>query len=410
MNGRPLDAVVIGAGPYALAAAAHLRESGADIRVLGRPMSFWREHMPRGMRIRSRWNASHIAHPRNDLSLDAYESALGRPIERPMPLADFIAYAGWFQQHVAPDVDARDVARVHARSDGFRVVLADGESIDCRRVVVAAGISAFAWRPPEFADLPRELASHSSDHSDLGVFAAKRVVVIGGGQSAIESAALLHEAGADVEVIMRRPVLRWVGRATREGLLGRVFFHRTDVGPALVSHLVARPALLRLLPEGVQQEVTRRSLAPGASLWLRPRVSDVRMTNGRHVAAASRTNAHLSLRLDDGSTREIDHALLATGFRIDVRRYAFLDPVVLGAIRCLDGYPVLGPGLESSVPGLHFLGAPAARTFGPLLRFVSGSGFATRSLVRGVTRRAAVTGELDGDAPFESAPRERRST
>jgi cation diffusion facilitator CzcD-associated flavoprotein CzcO len=290
------------------------------------------------------------------------------------------------------------------------VVLADGESIDCRRVVVAAGISAFAWRPPEFADLPRELASHSSDHSDLGVFAAKRVVVIGGGQSAIESAALLHEAGADVEVIMRRPVLRWVGRATREGLLGRVFFHRTDVGPALVSHLVARPALLRLLPEGVQQEVTRRSLAPGASLWLRPRVSDVRMTNGRHVAAASRTNAHLSLRLDDGSTREIDHALLATGFRIDVRRYAFLDPVVLGAIRCLDGYPVLGPGLESSVPGLHFLGAPAARTFGPLLRFVSGSGFATRSLVRGVTRRAAVTGELDGDAPFESAPRERRST
>jgi len=284
MNTRKLDAIVIGAGPYGLAAAAHLREAGADVRVFGPPMSFWREHMPKGMRIRSRWNASHIAHPRNELSLDAYEAALGRRFERPMPLADFIAYGGWFQQHVVPDVDTREVSRVEGSPAGFHVALADGDSVESRRVVVAAGISAFAWRPAEFAGLPPDLASHSSDHADLGVFAGRRVVVIGGGQSGIESAALLHEAGAGVEVIMRRPVLRWVGRAPREGLLGRLFFHRTDVGPAGVSHVVARPRLLRLLPERTQREVSRRSLIPGASLWLRERMSDVPVTTGRSVA------------------------------------------------------------------------------------------------------------------------------
>jgi hypothetical protein len=139
-------------------------------------------------------------------------------------------------------------------------------------------------------------------------------------------------------------------------------------------------------------------------------VSDVQITTGRHVVAAARANGHLALRLDDGSPRDIDHVLLATGFRIDVRRYTFLDPAVLGALRCVDGSPVLGAGLESSVPGLHFLGAPAARTFGPLLRFVSGTQFATRSLVRGVRSRAgAAMAEPDVDVPLDGGLRERRS-
>ncbi len=389
----PLDAVVIGAGPYGLAAAAHLREAGADIRVLGLPMSFWHQHMPNGMLIRSRWHASHIAHPRPGFSLDDYERVRGTPIARPVPLSDFIAYGHWFQERAVPNVDPRHATQVEKTADGFRVHVEDGECFECRHVVVAAGISPFARRPPEFAGLPSELASHSSDHVDLGVFAGRRVAVIGGGQSAIESAALLRESGSDVEVIMRRPALRWVGRATREGLLGRLFFHRSDVGPALVSHVVARPRVLRRLPAAVRQEFGRRSIVPGASLWLRPRITDIQVTGGRHVVAASRANGHLALRLDDATTRHVDHAVLATGYRVDVRRYSFLAPTVLAALRCVDGYPVLDDGLESSVPGLHFLGAPAAHTFGPLLRFVSGSEFATRALAQSI-----VKGVGDGDA------------
>ena len=37
------DVAVIGAGPYGLSLAAHLRARGADIRVFGFPMQSWRE-------------------------------------------------------------------------------------------------------------------------------------------------------------------------------------------------------------------------------------------------------------------------------------------------------------------------------------------------------------------------------
>src|SRR5207245_4751507 len=146
---------------------------------------------------------------------------------------------------VLSDIDARKVERVDAIGDGFRVLLEDGESLDCGRVVVAAGIAAFAWRPPEFDGLPATLASHSSEHADLAHFAGTRVVVIGGGQSALESAVLLAEAAADAEVIMRAPRLRWGGRAARQGMLGRLLFHRTRVGPRLGTQSGRRREIVR---------------------------------------------------------------------------------------------------------------------------------------------------------------------
>jgi lysine/ornithine N-monooxygenase len=410
MSGRTADVVVIGAGPYGLGVAAHLREGGADVRVLGVPMAFWSSHMPAGMRIRSRWDASHIAHPRRAFSLDAFESVRGVRFERPMPLEEFIAYGRWYQEHVVPDVDPRNAARVEPTGSGFRVTLVDGETIETRRVVVAAGISTFAVRPPEFDALPRELASHSSEHRDLRAFAGKRVAVVGAGQSAIESAVLLKEGGADVEVVMRRDALRWVGRAPRGGLVGHALFHHSDVGPALVSHIVARPMIFRGFPVALQREMTRRSLVPGASLWLRPRIDGVRFATGRHVVDAARANAHLRLRLDDGSTREVDHLLLATGYRVDISRYPFLAPALVSAVRTVGGSPVLAPSFESSVPGLYFLGAPAALSFGPVLRFVSGGEFATRTLARSITgqterRPATAFATVQGaSVPGERAP------
>jgi len=351
----PLDAIVIGAGPYGLAVGSTMRSAGAEVRVFGEAMSFWKQHMPKGMCLRSRWSASHIGEPRGALSLDAFEHERAADIARPVPLADFVAYGEWFQARTLPDLDPRTVRRVEPRDCGFSVILADGEAIAARRVVVAAGIAPFAARPALFDTLPRELASHSVDHADLAAFAGRRVAVIGGGQSAIESAVLLREAGAQVEVIMRAPRLRWVGRAPREGLLGPILFDRTDVGPALISHLVAKPMLVRALPRALQLDAKRRG-------------------------------ARIELRLDDGTTRTLDHVLLATGYRIEIRRYAFLPPELVAQVRSVDGHPVLDPGLQSSIPGLHFVGAPALYSFGPLLRFVAGTEFAARMVTRGVTR------------------------
>jgi hypothetical protein len=254
------------------------------------------------------------------------------------------------------------------------------------RVVIAAGIAAFAARPAEFDGLPDALVSHSSQHADLAAFAGRRVAVVGGGQSAIESAALLDEAGAEVEVIMRAPQLRWVGRATRDGALGWLLFHRTDVGPAGVSQVVARPLFVRRLPLPVQRNLTRRSLAAGAALWLRPRIGGIALSTGRRVSEAARANGHLRLRLDDGTSREVDHVVLATGYRVDVSRYPFMSPALVRRLPSVNGHPILSNGFESAVPGLHFLGAPAVHSFGPLVRFVAGTDFAAGALARAITR------------------------
>jgi cation diffusion facilitator CzcD-associated flavoprotein CzcO len=321
-----------------------------------------------------------------------------------VPLTDFIAYAEWFQQRAVPDIDPRMVTRVDPTDRGFRVLLEDGEAVTCDRVVVAAGIAPFASRPTEFDGLPDELASHSSVHKDLARFAGRRVAVIGAGQSGLESAVLLSEAGADVEMIVRASRVRWVGSTPRQSLRGRILYDRTDVGPAFISHLVARPALLRLMPASIQREAGRRSIAPGGAHWLSSRADGLRISPGQHVAQAVRTGDRVRLTLTDGTTREFDHVLLATGYRVDVTRYSFLPAALLARLRCSSGHPILDDGLQSSVPGLHFVGAPAMGSFGPLLRFVSGTAFAGRAVARGVARsRLSNAGARAG----ELSPRER---
>ena len=227
--------------------------------------------------------------------------------------------------------------------------------------------------------------------------------MIGGGQSAIESAVLLQENGAEVEVVMRAPGLRWVGRAPRDGVVGPLLFDRTDVGPALISHLVAHPSLVRMLPRAVQNDVTRRALAPGASLWLRPRLGNLVIAAGRSVVYAARRGGRVSLRLDDGSTRTVDHVLMATGYGVDIRQYRFLAPDLLARVRCVDGQPILDRGFESSVPGLHFVGAPAMYSFGPLLRFVSGTAFAARMVTRRATEAPTARTETEGAVKLQRA-------
>jgi hypothetical protein len=132
---------------------------------------------------------------------------------------------------------------------------------------------------------------------------------------------------------------------------------------------------------------------PGGAAWLKPRLSRAQISAGRSISSASPNGDELVLKLDDGSMREVDHLLLATGYRVDLARYAFLAPELVGRVRTKNGSPVLAAGLESSVPGLHFLGAPSARNFGPVMRFVCGTWASARELTRGVVgRRAPRTG------------------
>jgi hypothetical protein len=383
------DVAIVGAGPYGLAAAAHLRGAGVDVRVLGDPMSFWRS-MPTGMLLRSNWTATSIADYRGPVSLDAFCAATGAHVDRPVPLARFIEYGTWVQQRIAPDVDSRPVETIDASGAGFCLVLADGERLDARRVVIAAGIKPFSNRPA-FADgLPPRLASHTGDHQDLSVFSGTRVLVVGGGQSALESAALLHESGAEAEVVVRVDDLNWLHGGKYQRKLGRLsplVYAPTDVGPMGLSRLVAVPDLFRRLPRGVQDPLAQRSIRPAGAAWLGPRLQNVPITMARSIVSATERGGGLRVRFGGGEERTADHLLLGTGYRVDIARYPFIAPSLLARVRRVNGYPVLGRGLESSVAGLYFLGAPAAFSFGPIMRFVSGGWYAGRALARAVTGR-----------------------
>jgi thioredoxin reductase len=367
---------------------------GLDVRVFGEPMSFWDRNMPLGMYLRSNWSATQIADPNRALTLEAYIAANGNHLSQPVPLDRFIQYGRWYQGQAIPDLDQRKIARIESGSQGFRAALADGEIVESRRVVIAAGIGSFPWRPPEFRDLPTSLASHTSEHRDLAKFAGKRVLAVGGGQSALESAALMHEAGAIVEVVARSREIHWLqGWASktlhhRAGtFIRRLLYAPTDVGPAGVSQLLARPDLLRYLPRGLKNKLWKRSIRPAGARWLVSRLEKVPIHLGRSVVSVSPVGDKARVRLDDGSERTVDHVLLGTGYQVDISKYEFLDPNLVQSIRRVNGYPVLGKGLETSLPGLHILGAPAAWTFGPLMQFVSGTRYASPALTRHISAR-----------------------
>src|SRR6185436_17971562 len=157
----------------------------------------------------------------------------------------------------------------------FVVTLDDGIRVRAQRVVVAAGIAAFAHRPSVMAGLPPELASHTADHSDLSRFSGQQVLVVGGGQSALESAALMHESGADVEVLVRANQLTWLHGGKYHRRLGRLaplVYAPTDVGPMGISRIVAVPDLFRRFPRAVQDPMAARAIRPAGAAWLKPRL------------------------------------------------------------------------------------------------------------------------------------------
>jgi cation diffusion facilitator CzcD-associated flavoprotein CzcO len=401
------EAVVVGAGPYGLSVAAHLRDAGIAARVFGEPMSFWRNNMPRGMLMRSPWRATHLSDPDGALSLDAYASAHGVDPNERLPLEKFVAYGEWFQQRAVADVDGRAVRRIDAAHGGFRLTLDDGETLDTDRVIIATGLRNQEYRPLPFRDVPVTLASHTAAHPDLSVFRGKRVAVIGRGQSACESAALLAESGAEVEIISRGDI-HWLGIPTT-GATQKTFRRQlrealaspSEVGPFPLSWLVEAPGLVRHMPAALREEFSRRCLKAAASGWLNPRFAKVRCSFGRTILGARALGDRIALDLDVGE-RVFDRVLLGTGYQIDIARLGILAPQLLDRIARADGSPLLRPSFESSIPKLHFVGSYAVKSFGPLLRFIAGAPYAARAVAEAAHGPAArkPAGPARGDRVF----------
>jgi len=379
------DVVIIGAGPYGLSTAAHLQGAGVEPYVIGQPMSFWKQNMPEGMFLRSQVEASNIDAPQKSLSIYAYEKAIGRKLPNPLPIDDFISFGEWFQKQALPNVDRRMVTSVARNGSGFNVTFADGDRISGKAVVLALGIGLFKYRPEEFAGVPAELAPHSSEFRALAPFKGQRVAILGKGQSALESAALLHEAGAEVDVLVRAATLEFLRYTWKKHLFRFVTGHGplkplsykilppTDLGNIKTCRKIANPESFRDQPPDVQRKLLKDCATPRGAYWLRGRLKDVRIRTETKVKHAQLDGNRIRLTMEDGSSDVYDRVVLATGYRIDVHKYNVLDDSLKREIKAADGYPVLSTGLETSVDGLFMAGVIGERTLGPTLRFVTGT-------------------------------------
>jgi len=378
------EVAIIGAGPYGLAAAAHLQAAKVATRVFGDTMAFWRRNMPSGMKLRSPWRASHIADPDRAHTLDIFADTHGIEQTENLSLADFVRYGEWFQRRAVPDLDPRMVVSVAPGPRGFRLTLDDECIVEATRVVVATGLTNQAYRPAEFEGLSPTLVSHSSEVVKPADFSGRHVAVIGRGQSACESAVLLQEAGAEADLVCRGEV-RWLGaeavRPRRNGdvlwSLRRALHAPSAIGPFPYNWLADMPSALYRLPPETRQRLSAQCLRAAASGWLKGRAGGVRINAGRTVLAARAQGERVVLHLDDGAAA-FDHVILATGYRVDISKLGVLTPELLVQVKLRDGYPILSPRFESSISGLHFVGSSAVGSFGPLPRFVAGSGYAAR--------------------------------
>ena len=242
------DATIVGAGPFGLSGAAYLKDKGIGVGTFGNPMSFWQNHMPAGMYLRSNWVASNISDPCNKFTIDHFQADTGLQFTQPIPLQHFVAYGKWYQQKSVPDLSLCQVSNVEKHENGFKVTLSDGQVVKSKRVVIATGIAPFPWMPKELEGLPKSHVTHSSDHSDLSRFRSQQVLVVGAGQSALDAARLLHSFDAKVEIVARQGQIRWVGQNAwlhRLGFISWCLYSNFDVGPAAISRLVGLPNLFR---------------------------------------------------------------------------------------------------------------------------------------------------------------------
>jgi thioredoxin reductase len=399
-----LPVVVAGAGPYGLAVAAHLRARHVPVRVFGDPMSSWRHQMPPGMFLKSTPRASSISAPVPGYTLADYCAARGiGPLGRdePVPIDLFIDYGRWFQQELVPDIENAKICELGRHDGGIQLTLDTGEPVRAGIVIVATGLARFAYVPPSLAVLapdgmsPDAAVSHSSQYGDLRALAGSEVIVVGAGQSALESAVLLHEAGARVHLLARRQMLfAEAPPPAGAGRLSTLLRPDSPLGPGW-RHLAvsAMPGPFRRLPAGARLGLVRRILGPSGAWWLRERFrDDITVHSGRRIVAATVEGHRVRLRVADraGDTTVLsaDHVLAATGYRVDLDRLDFIDTRTRAALRRVGGSPALGPSFESSVPGLYFPGLSAAATFGPVQRFVCGTTFAATRITAAVSAHA----------------------
>lgn len=342
---------VIGAGAGGLCAAKHLLQARLDVTVfeMGSAIGgLWVYGNDNG-----RSPAYQSLHINSEAAITAYEDfpfPPGTPLFPPHTVVR--AYLESYAAHFGVDRVIRFRSRVTAvqpaGEQGWRVVLHDGTSAVFDAVVVAAGHQAVPSHPP-FRDAFTGQYLHVHDYRTPALFAGKRVLVVGTGNSAMDAAADICTVTAATAVVARSPVLimpRLLFGVPTSRVLAKVerrwmpWWLRRQIRILLATVVHGRmqrwgltPPKRRTHPTG---HPTIMSHAAYGRLEFRP---DVRSVDGRCVTFA------------DGRSEEYDVMLAATGYEVDL---PFLAPDLVPVVgRRLDLYKRI---FVPDRPGLLFIG------------------------------------------------------
>jgi thioredoxin reductase len=342
------------------------------------------------MRLKSEGFASSLSDPNAQFTLQQYcqqENIEYADVGEPVRLETFIAYGLAFQRRFVPNLEEKLVVSLQESPVGFELQIDDGEKVLARSVVVAVGISHYSYLPPVLAGLPKEAVSHSSAHSDLAAFKGRSVAVIGAGSSALDLAALLHEAGASVQVIARSSVIRFQDPpGGKSSFTHRLLNPRTGIGSGMQLYFYANaPHWFRHLPESLRLDRVRKTLGPAPPWFTREQIDGkVPFHLGVEIISTEVRRGRPALLLKDaeGNQRsvEVDHVIAATGYQVDLERLQFLSQTVRKKIRTTGNAPALSASFESSVPRLYFVGVSSANSFGPVTRFAFGADYTARRI------------------------------
>jgi cation diffusion facilitator CzcD-associated flavoprotein CzcO len=374
---------IIGAGPYGLSLAAHLAARNVEHRIFGQPMSFWRRIADAGGEryLKSYCFGTNISNPMSGSSFADYSKPRGLETFEPCSMGDFAAYGLWFQKRNVTWLEQVEAEHISNVPNGFAIKLANGERFVAAKVVLATGLSCFAHVPSVLSSLPSALTTHTSMVTSFAPFKGMSVAVIGGGQSALEAAALLNEAGANPQLLVRKDGILWNTRVLQQRTLWqrlRSPISGLGTGPKAwtLTHI---PGAMHRMPTTWRTRFVQRHLPPEGAWWLRKRVENrLPVHFGTTVLEASEKGGRVALRLCNAHDRKehivmFDHVMAGTGYDMDVSRVAYLDPKLRSAIANRNGAPRLNSKFETSVSGLQIIGPASAMSFGPLFRFVVGA-------------------------------------
>jgi cation diffusion facilitator CzcD-associated flavoprotein CzcO len=322
---RETDVVVIGAGQAGLSSAYFLRRAELDFVVLDAnpaPGGAWQH----------RWPTLRMATVHGIFDLPGMPFDPPAPTERAATAVP--AYFAAFEREYALDVH-RPVT-VSSVRPGPRLLVDSSEgTLAARAVINATG----TWTRPFWPHYPGTFHGqqlHTADYQGPSEFAGRRVLVVGGGTSAVQLQLELAEVAETFWVTRKPPVFR-DEPFTQE--YGRQIVARVD--------------------ERVRAGLPPESVVSATELTLTPEVAEAR---SRGLLARRPMFARLvptGVEWADGSTLDVDVILWCTGWR------AALDHLAPLGLRGPGGGIVMDGTRVVAEPRLHLVGyGPSASTVG----------------------------------------------